>query len=228
MGHLYTQITLRFRKGFEEGIKMDITSYIFETLYIFSSTLLYPVIITLILLAVYSLMLTGEFISELLKRKRDTENLELCCNSTRKHILGKDFEKAASSLSLLKQNFLVKNFALSAAGHIKKGNLLSLEWIVQEYEIKMAKRLEKTRIVATISPMVGLMGTLIPLGPALIGLSQGNIEELANNLMIAFATTVIGLFAGSIGYVLTQIRKRWYWQDMADIDYILDTLEAKE
>ena len=207
---------------------MDITSYIFDILYIFSSTLLYPVIITLILLAVYSLILIGEFVSELLKRKRDTENLELCCSSTRKHMLSKDYEKAASSLRLIKQNFLVKSFALSAAYHIEKGTLLSLEWIVQEYEIKMAKRLEQTRIVATISPMVGLMGTLIPLGPALIGLSQGNIEELANNLMIAFATTVIGLFAGSIGYVLTQIRKRWYWQDMADIDYILDTLEAKE
>lgn len=207
---------------------MDITSYIFDILYTFSSTLLYPVIIVLILLAVYSLILIGEFISESLKRKRDTENLELCCNSTRKHILTKDYEKAAGSLRILKQNFLVKNFALSAADHIEKEDLLSLEWIVQEYEINMAKRLEQTRIVATISPMVGLMGTLIPLGPALIGLSQGNIEELANNLMIAFATTVIGLFAGSIGYVLTQIRKRWYWQDMADIDYILDTLEVKE
>nr|WP_321497897.1 MotA/TolQ/ExbB proton channel family protein [uncultured Methanolobus sp.] len=207
---------------------MDITSYIFDILYLFSSTLLYPVIITLILLAVYSLILIGEFVSELMKRKQDSENLELCCCSTRKHMLNKDYEKAASSLRLLKQNFLVKSFAFSAAEHIEKGNILSFEWIVQKHEIKMAKRLEQTRIVATISPMVGLMGTLIPLGPALIGLSQGNIEELANNLMIAFATTVIGLFAGSIGYVLTQIRKRWYWQDMADIDYILDTLEAKE
>jgi biopolymer transport protein ExbB/TolQ len=207
---------------------MDITSYIFDMLYIFSSTLLYPVIITLILLAVYSLILIGEFVSELLKRKQDPDNLELCCSSALKHILNKDYEKAASSLRLLKQNFLVKSFALSAADHIEKGNILSFEWIVQKQEIKMAKRLEQTRIVATISPMVGLMGTLIPLGPALIGLSQGNIEELASNLMIAFATTVIGLFAGCIGYVLTQIRKRWYWQDMADIDYILDTLEAKE
>lgn len=207
---------------------MDVTSYIFDILYTFSATLLYPVIITLILLAIYSLILIGEFISELFKRKRDTENLELCCNRIREHILNRDLEKTAGSLRLLKQNFLVKSFASTAANHIEKGSLLSLEWIVQEYEIKMAKRLEQTRIVATISPMIGLMGTLIPLGPALIGLSQGDVEQLANNLMIAFATTVIGLFAGCIGYVLTQIRKRWYWQDMADIDYILDSLETKE
>lgn len=207
---------------------MDVTSYIFDILYTFSSTLLYPVIITLILLAVYSLVLIGEFVSELLKRKRDTENRELCCSSTRKHILNKDHGKAAGSLRLLKQNFLVRSFALSAADNIEKGSVMPLEWVVQECESKMSKRLEQTRIVATISPMIGLMGTLIPLGPALIGLSQGDIEQLANNLMIAFATTVIGLFAGCIGYVLTQIRKRWYMQDMADIDCIIDTLEAKE
>ena len=73
--------------------------------------------------------------------------------------------------------------------------------------------------------MLGLMGTLIPLGPALIGLSQGDLETLAQNLMIAFATTVVGLFSAGIAYVLTQVRRRWYWEDMSDIDYILNVLE---
>lgn len=212
----------------QEEIKMEASSYIFNVLYTFSASLLYPVVITLILLAVYSLMLIGEFVSEFARRRRDIENLELCCNSARVHLKNKEMEKAASSLRLVKQTFLVKGFAIDSANLVEKNNLSSIERLAQDYEIKMAKRLEQTRIVATISPMVGLMGTLIPLGPALIGLSQGNIEQLANNLMIAFATTVIGLFAGTIGYVLTQIRKRWYWQDMADIDYILDTLEIGE
>lgn len=37
------------------------------------------------------------------------------------------------------------------------------------------------------------MGTLIPMGPALIGLSGGDIKSMADNPVIAFATTVIGL-----------------------------------
>ena len=207
---------------------MDPSFYIFSILYTFSSALLYPVMITLILLAIYSLMLIGEFVSEFAKRKRDTTNFELCCTGTAYHVKNREFEQASVSLRSMKQNFLVMSFARSAAEHVKNANISSLEWLAQDYEIRMSKRLEKTRIVATISPMVGLMGTLIPLGPALIGLSQGDIEQLANNLMIAFATTVIGLFAGSIGYVLTQVRKRWYWQDMADIDHILDILEEKD
>ncbi len=207
---------------------MDATSSLFGILYTFSASLLYPVIIILILLVVFSLMLIGEFLSEYAKRHRDIENLELCCNEVQEHINSREFEKAAGSLRTINQNIMVMSFAASVADHLEKNMIPAIEWLSQEYEIKMAKRLEQTRIVATISPMLGLMGTLIPLGPALIGLSQGNIEQLANNLMIAFATTVIGLFAGSIGYVLTQVRKRWYWQDMADIDYILDTLEVGE
>ncbi|MEZ5335469.1 MAG: MotA/TolQ/ExbB proton channel family protein [Methanolobus sp.] len=207
---------------------MDATSSLFGILYTFSASLLYPVIILLILLVVFSLMLIGEFLSEYAKRHRDIENLELCCNKVREHLGSKEHKKAADSLRNIKQNFMVTDFSAAAADHLEKNMIPAIEWLSQEYEIKMAKRLEQTRIVATISPMLGLMGTLIPLGPALIGLSQGDIVQLANNLMIAFATTVIGLFAGSIGYVLTQIRKRWYWQDMADIDYVLDTLEVAE
>ncbi|WP_406670152.1 MotA/TolQ/ExbB proton channel family protein [Methanolobus sp. ZRKC4] len=207
---------------------MDTTSSLFGILYTFSASLLYPVIIILILLVVFSLILIGEFLSEYAKRNRDIENLELCCDTARKHVNSTEFGKAAGSLRNVKQNFMVTSFAKSAAEHLEENMVASIEWLSQEYEIKMAKRLEQTRIVATIAPMLGLMGTLIPLGPALIGLSQGDIVQLANNLMIAFATTVVGLFAGTIGYVLTQVRKRWYWQDMADIDYILDTLEVGE
>lgn len=207
---------------------MDATASLFGILYTFSASLLYPVIILLILLVVFSLMLIGEFLSEYAKRHRDIENLESCCNKVREHLGSKEYGKAAGSLRNIRQNFMVTDFSKSAADHLEKNMIPAIEWLSQEYEIKMAKRLEQTRIVATISPMLGLMGTLIPLGPALIGLSQGDIVQLANNLMIAFATTVIGLFAGTIGYVLTQIRKRWYWQDMADIDYVLDTLEVPE
>jgi biopolymer transport protein ExbB/TolQ len=206
---------------------MDATSSIFGILYTFSSSLLYPVVITLLLLVVFSLMLIGEFLSEYAKRHRDVSNLEKCCAEVRTAIGDNDHGSAANSLRKMKQNIMVTNFAQDSAKHLDNNMIPSIEWLAQEYEIRMAKRLEQTRIVATISPMLGLMGTLIPLGPALIGLSSGNIAQLADNLMIAFATTVVGLFAGTVGYVLTQVRKRWYWQDMADIDYVLDTLEVE-
>jgi len=204
---------------------MSMAASLFEIMYTFSSALLYPVIIILVMLVLFSLIYIGEFLSEYSKRHRDKNNLEENCKKIKDSLRKSKLSEASKALKELKQNYMVSAFAKEASKRLDGGSFSVIEKLAEEYEIKMAKRLEKTKIVSTVSPMLGLMGTLIPLGPALIGLSQGDIETLANNLMIAFATTVVGLFAGSIGYVLTQVRRRWYWEDMSDIDYIMDSLE---
>lgn len=204
------------------------TGYIFEVMYTFSSALLYPVIIALMLLVLLSLIFIGEFLSEYAKRHRDWNKLETQCKSLREACLDSNFSEASRLIKDVKQNYMVTGFSREASAYLKAGNFQAIEKLSGDYEIKMAKNLEYTKIVSTISPMLGLMGTLIPLGPALIGLSSGDIATLANNLMIAFATTVVGLFAGMVGYVLTQVRKRWYWEDMSDIDYIIDSIEGNQ
>ena len=70
----------------------------------------------------------------------------------------------------------------------------------------------------------GLMGTLIPMGPALAGLASGDIESMARNMQVAFATTVTGLVAAAIGYVTQQVKQRWYLQDMTNLEYLSDII----
>jgi hypothetical protein len=72
--------------------------------------------------------------------------------------------------------------------------------------------------------MFGLMGTLIPMGPALLGLAEGDTQALSDNLIMAFGTTVVGLVAGVFGYMISTVRSRWYEQDMSDIEYISEIL----
>lgn len=194
---------------------------------VFSSALLIPVMLLLTLLVFLALIQLGEFLSEYTKRHRDWNNLESNCKKIEHDIQNSDFSEASRTLNNIKQNYMVTSFAKDAAKYLEERHIPAIERLSQEYEIKMAKRLEQTKITSTVGPMLGLMGTLIPLGPALIGLSQGDLETLAQNLMIAFATTVVGLFSAGIAYVLTQVRRRWYWEDMSDIDYILDTIEEK-
>lgn len=194
---------------------------------VFSSALLIPVMLLLTLLVFLALIQLGEFLSEYTKRHRDWNNLESNCKKIEHNIQNSDFSEASRTLENIKQNYMVTSFARDAAKYLEEQHIPAIERLSQEYEIKMAKRLEHTKITSTVGPMLGLMGTLIPLGPALIGLSQGDLETLAQNLMIAFATTVVGLFSAGIAYVLTQVRRRWYWEDMSDIDYILDTIEEK-
>ena len=74
--------------------------------------------------------------------------------------------------------------------------------------------------IAKIGPMLGLMGTLIPMGPALVGLSTGDIASMAYNMQVAFATTVIGLFSAAIGFVVLQCKQRWYARDLAALEFV--------
>ena len=58
--------------------------------------------------------------------------------------------------------------------------------------------------------MLGLMGTLIPLGPGLAALGDGDVKILSTAMSVAFDTTVLGLLAGMTGFIISRLRKRWY------------------
>ena len=79
-------------------------------------------------------------------------------------------------------------------------------------------RLERADLLARIPPMLGLMATIIPLGPGLAALGQGNPGELASAVTVAFDATVLGLVAGIGGLVVGKLRRRWY-------EELLETLE---
>lgn len=71
-------------------------------------------------------------------------------------------------------------------------------------------RLERADFLARIPPMLGLMATIIPLGPGLAALGQGNPAQLAQAVTTAFDATVLGLIAGIIGLIIGKVRRRWY------------------
>lgn len=105
---------------------------------------------------------------------------------------------------------------------------IRLERLIQAYNAETAGELERTRTMVRIGPMLGLMGTLIPMGPALLALTQGDIDALASNLIFAFGTTVLGLLVGAIAYVITTLRQHWYDRDIDDIRYICEMLFGGE
>ena len=69
-------------------------------------------------------------------------------------------------------------------------------------------------------PALGLMGTLIPLSPALTGLANGNTAALAQDLRVAFSVTVVGLLVGAVAFALSLSRDRMYSQDLSDLQYL--------
>jgi biopolymer transport protein ExbB/TolQ len=69
------------------------------------------------------------------------------------------------------------------------------------------------------------MGTLIPMGPALVGLASGDIASMAYNMQVAFATTVIGLVVSAIGFITQQARERWYVRDLSLLEYVAELVK---
>ena len=72
------------------------------------------------------------------------------------------------------------------------------------------KRIDRADFITRLAPMLGLMGTLIPLGPGLAALGDGDVKILSSAMSVAFDTTVLGLLAGMTGFIISRLRKRWY------------------
>lgn len=81
---------------------------------------------------------------------------------------------------------------------------------LSEVERRARKRIERADFSARLGPILGLMGTLIPLGPGLAALGNGDVKILATSIQVAFDTTVLGLLIGLVGFVLGRLRRRWY------------------
>jgi len=205
---------------------MDISSGMFGTMFMISNTLLYPVVLILLGLIAWSFVSTGQFISEYTSRNRDAKRLKAGCRDARAKIENGDPNGAAAVLTASGSNDLLKKFIKEISEILGAGNFpVEAEKLLQDYELKIADELMQARLVARVGPMLGLMGTLIPMGPALMGLSSGNIQQLAANLAIAFSTTVLGLLAGGVAYSILLIKKKWYMQDLSDMEYVVEVLK---
>lgn len=96
-----------------------------------------------------------------------------------------------------------------------------------DFDYVCIRRLERTRILVRMGPALGLMGTLIPLSPALAGLAAGDVDTLTENLRVAFSVTVTGLLVGALAFAVSLVRDRLYGQDFSDAEYVAQSLLAE-
>ena len=91
-------------------------------------------------------------------------------------------------------------------------------------EEKTVSALQKTDIITRIGPTLGLMGTLIPMGPGLAALGAGDINTLASSLTVAFNTTIVGIGSGALCYFIGKVRSGWYDRYLSDLDALIDSV----
>jgi len=84
-------------------------------------------------------------------------------------------------------------------------------------ELQLLKLIEPLRITSRIAPMLGLVATMIPMGPALIAVSSGDSQGIAQNLIVAFSAVIVALLSAAITYLVLSIRRRWLLHDLNEI-----------
>lgn len=96
--------------------------------------------------------------------------------------------------------------------------------LLQEEQAFYDRRLKISDVIAKIGPMLGLLGTLIPLGPGIIALGQGDTITLSSSLLTAFDTTIMGLIAAAVAIVISTIRSKWYSNYMSVLETLMECI----
>ncbi len=202
-------------------------------LHVIAQSLLLPVIVGLLVFMVYAIISFGGLISEYSGRiKFDTGKVEQIMKDISNPGTPENIMEVVEK-SGLPQNH--REILIKIAGSVNMGTKSRealARKLIEAEELKIAKSLEKTDVVVRLGPTLGLMGTLIPMGPGLASLGGGDIAGLAQAIIVAFDTTVVGLAAGGVAYVISKVRKRWYEDNLTTLETlaesVLEVLDASK
>lgn len=186
-----------------------------DILYWISTGLLVPVIVLLIFFFIRAIIMAGAFFGQYMQQTK----LNVPFEQKIKQLSQANYEEFCNSLPAKPQTLLI--------GYTKriseaKGDDAKIELLLSEYEIEASKELSTSKMLTKMGPILGLMGTLIPMGPALVGLSTGDIASMAYNMQVAFATTVVGLVVSAIGFTTQQVKERWAVAGITLLEYFAE------
>lgn len=189
-----------------------------EILFALASGLMYPVMILLLAALVYALVLCVVSFVDYNRFISSRRMVEPLLDKNNSCLLPDELGQIDAPYYSVAVNALISNADYPAAR----------ERYLAETEISIDKKLSRPRMLVKLGPMLGLMGTLIPMGPALTGLAAGDISSMAYNMEVAFATTVVGILIAAIGLVTLQASKRSCAQLLIDLEYINQLINSNE
>ncbi|WP_431263558.1 hypothetical protein ACQ859_27000 [Roseateles chitinivorans] len=80
---------------------------------------------------------------------------------------------------------------------------------LETLELQIVRSLEAPRLLGRVAPLLGLIATMVPLGPALQSVAAGQGQAALAVFSSAFSGVVLALAAAAIALVVYSIRRRW-------------------
>ena len=155
------------------------------------------------------------------RRRRDTGRLERVAETARTALEGGNVAAARGALQQVAwSGAMAATLDLIAERVRASGGGDRVAKALADFDFASLRRLERTRVLVRAGPALGLMGTLIPLAPALAGLAEGDVAQLSRNLRVAFSVTVLGLLVGAVAFAISLVRDRLYGQDLSDLEFV--------
>lgn len=191
-----------------------------------ASAMKYPVIVILLIFIAFAVFCIGWIIVEAaVERRHINYSLPHLLDELRK---SDDIEKTITESGLLERQ---KKLLIELTRH-KDFDDVMMESLadncLEREQSRYDRVLKATNLVAKLAPMTGLLGTLIPLGPGIIALGNGDTYTLANSMLTAFDTTIAGLIAAAVCLVIHTIRSHWYEGYMSDFETLVTTVADLE
>ena len=174
-----------------------------------ASKLQLPVVVLLIALIAATVLLLGWLVAELFTERRHLKvSLPRLLDDIRSGT--RPLEECITQSGLLKRQ---KASLLELTRHPKFTPVI-LEALavrlIEEQQARYDRTVKLSELIARLGPMLGLLGTLIPLGPGIIAMGQGDTFTLSQSLLTAFDTTIAGLSCAAVATVISSVRRSWY------------------
>lgn len=185
-----------------------------KALFWVANSLLIPDIIILLVLFIRSLLLTGSFYNQMMIKRRSDKLF----NQKIKGLATGGNIAELTALLPEKDNSLFTKYMRDML--TSEPSEAYADYLISNFENEADKDLSLSKMLAKMGPVLGLIGTLIAMSPALVGLSTGDISGMAYNMQVVFATTVVGLVISAIGLVTLQFKQRWYAKDIYNLEYV--------
>ncbi len=200
-----------------------------EVVFRIANALRVPVMIAVIVALAVVLVELGALIVERSRRRsRTAATVAAAGHAARNALMVGDRERAEAKLAAIAASSSMWESLEGLLANCPPGpdSANRMAKILADFDLRSMRRLERTRMLVRFGPALGLMGTLIPLSPALEGLANGNVKQLTDNLRVAFSVTVLGLLIGAIAFSISLVRDRMYAQDLSDLESVAAELTA--
>ena len=184
-----------------------------QILFLVSDSLLIPDIIVLLVLFVRALFLVGSFYNQYITKYKNERQLRPILNQ----LTPERMEELQAALPEKDNSLYIKYLRAILA---RPAEDTYADYMITNFENDAEKDVVTSKLLAKVGPVLGLIGTLIAMSPALTGLSRGDISKMASNMQVVFATTVVGLVVSLVGLVTLQFKQRWYAKEVNQLDYI--------